>query len=66
MKIMVGEVEARLFAVNGASESWPMDCELWAPDGVGPQLDSLPTMDCNQPSIMKGFNSRPRGDARRL
>ena len=30
VKTLVGKVEARLCAVNKASETWPMSFELWA------------------------------------
>ena len=50
VKTLVGKVEARLCAVNKASESWPMNFELWAPEFVGPQIEAMPTVECVQPS----------------
>ena len=51
VKTLVGKVEARLCAVNKASETWPMSCEMWAPEFVGPQVEAMPTIDCVQPSV---------------
>ena len=46
----VGKVEARLCAVNKASEPWPMSFEMWAPEFVGPQVEAMPTVENVQPS----------------
>ena len=50
VKTLVGKVEARLCAVNKASETWPMGFEMWAPEFVGPQVEAMPTIECVQPS----------------
>ena len=47
---LIGKVEAKLSAVNKASESWPVNCEMWAPEVVGPQIEAMPAIDCIQPS----------------
>ena len=36
VRALVGKVETRLSAVNTASETWPVSCEMWAPEAVGP------------------------------
>ena len=51
VKTLVGKVEARLSAVNTASETWPASCEMWAPEIVGPQIEAMPTMACVPPSV---------------
>ena len=51
VKTLVGKVEARLCAVNTTSEPWPVSCELWAPEIVGPQIQAMPTIDCVHPSV---------------
>ena len=50
VKILIGKVEAALSAVNNASETWPVNCEMWAPEVVGPQIEAMPALDCIQPS----------------
>ena len=54
MKTLVGKVEAKLCAVNAASESWPMDFELWAPEIVGARradrAEVMLAVECAQPS----------------
>ena len=50
VKTLIGKVEARLPAVNKASETWPMNCEMWAPEVVGPQIETMPAIGCIQPS----------------
>ena len=50
VKTLIGKVEAKLSAVNKASESWPVSCEMWAPEVVGPQIEAMPTIDCTPPS----------------
>ena len=52
VKTLVGKVEARLCAVNKASESWPMGFELWVPaaEFVGPQIEAMPAVECVQSS----------------
>ena len=52
VKTLVGKVEARLSAVNKASETWPMSFEMWAPEFVGPQVEAMPapTVECVQPN----------------
>ena len=50
VKTLIGKAEARLSAVNKASETWPMHCEMWAPEVVGPQIEAMPAIDCIQPS----------------
>ena len=44
VKTLVGKAEARLCAVNTASETWPVSCEMWAPEIVGPQIETMPTI----------------------
>ena len=61
MRTMVSKVEARLCAVNEASESWPMKFELWAPEEVGPQIEALTVVECAH--LAKETNRRLRGDA---
>ena len=36
VRALVGKVGGRLSAVNTASETWPVSCEMWAPEIVGP------------------------------
>ena len=50
VKTLIGKVEAKLSAVNTTSESWPVECEMWAPEVVGPQIEAMPSIDCVQPS----------------
>ena len=50
VKTLIGKVEAKLSAVNKTSESWPVECEMWAPEVVGPQIEAMPSIDCVQPS----------------
>ena len=50
VKTLIGKVEARLCAVNKACESWPMSCEMWAPEIVGPQVEAMPAIECVPPS----------------
>ena len=50
VKTLIGKVEARLSAVNKASETWPMNCEMWAPEVVGLQIEAMPAIECIQPS----------------
>ena len=50
VKTLIGKVEAKLSAVNKASETWPVNCEMWAPEVVGPQIEAMPAIDCIQPS----------------
>ena len=40
----------KLSAVNKATESWPVNCEMWEPEVVGPQIEAMPSIDCVQPS----------------
>ena len=40
VKTLVGKVEARLSDGNTASETWPVSCEMWAAEIVGPQIES--------------------------
>ena len=51
VKTLVGTVEARLSAVNTASELWPVSCEMWAPEVVGPQIEAIPTIACVPPNV---------------
>ena len=51
MKTLVGKVEARLSAVNTSSETWPVNCEMLAPEIVGPQIEAMPTIACVPPSV---------------
>ena len=46
VKTLIGKVEAKLSAVNKASETWPVNCEMWAPEVVGPQMVVLPAHEC--------------------
>jgi hypothetical protein len=50
VKTLISKVEAELSAVNNASETWPVNCEMWAPEVVGPQIEAMPALDCIQPS----------------
>ena len=50
VKTLIDKVEAKLSAVNKASETWPVNCEMWAPEVVGPQIETMPAIDCIQPS----------------
>ena len=46
---LIGQVKARLCAVKKASETCPMNFDLWAPEFVGPQIEAMPTVECVQP-----------------
>ena len=50
VKTLIGKVEAGLCAVNKACETWPMSCEMWAPESVGPQVEAMPAIECVPPS----------------
>ena len=51
VRALVGKVEARLSAVNTASETWPMSCEMWTPEIVGPQMEAMATIACVPPRV---------------
>jgi hypothetical protein len=52
VRALVGKVEARLSIVNTTSETWLVSsCEMWAPEIVGPQIETMPTIACVPPSV---------------
>ena len=51
VKALVGKKETRLGAVNTACETWPARCDMWAPEIVGPQIESMPAIACVPPSV---------------
>ena len=46
VKTLVEKVESRLSVVNTTCETWPARCEIWAPEIVGSQIESMPAMAC--------------------
>ena len=50
VKTLLGKVEAKLCAMYKVSEIWPMSCEIWAPEVVGPQVEAMPVIECIQPN----------------
>ena len=49
VETLVGKVEAKLCAVNKASESCPMGFELWAPETVGLEIEAMSAVECVRP-----------------
>ena len=50
VETLISKVETSLCAVNKACETWPMSCEMWAPEFVGLQVEAMPAIECVPPS----------------